>query len=226
MTPPSTPSAVQFTGTVWRADGATVRSQPGTDAPAVRVDAAGTVEDFDGWYRRTDSPPIADAVTGRLEPWSRDWFRLAGGRGWISSASIRGFQPAGLPQVEWKRPSWLAVPETVELPVAFDHQDYSASCEVAALKMALTVEGIHRTEDQLLDIVGVDRRPAEVDDNGRLVRWGNPDLVFVGDPDGHPGDLTGYGVHVDPIARTARAVGATVLAAGSDTRPEDIYAAL
>ena len=225
-TPRSTPSGVVFTATVSRPEGATVRSEPGTDAPAVRVDPMETVEGFDGWYRRTDSPPIADAVTGRIEPWSRDWFRLADGTGWLSSASVRGFQPAGLRQVDWRRPSWLPLPQVLELPVAFDHQDYHASCEVAALKMALTVEGIYRTEDQLLDLVGVDPRPPEVDEDGRVLRWGNPDRVFVGDPDGRPSDLTGYGVHAGPIARAARTAGATVLSAGGDVRPEDVYAAL
>lgn len=227
QTPQSTPPPiVRFSATVSRPDGATVRIEPGTDTPDVRVDPLDTVEGFDAWYRRTDSPPVVDAVSGRIERWSRDWFRLADGSGWISSASVRGFQPADLAQLAWVRPSWLRVPQVLELPVAFDHQDYHASCEVAALKMALTVEGIYRSEDQLLDAVGVDRRPPQLDEDGHVVRWGDPEQVFVGDPDGRPSDLTGYGVHVDPIARAARAVGGTVLSAGRDVAAEDIYAAL
>jgi len=49
----------------------------------------------------------------------------------------------------------------------------------------------------------------EADVFARLPRSDNPDLGFVGDPDGPTGRLPpeGYGVHAEPLARALRALG-------------------
>lgn len=206
--------------------GADVRTDPGTDADAVATLLPGMTATFDGWFRRTDSEALPDAVTRRIERWSRDWFRLAGGLGWVSSAQVIGFQPPGMPQVSWVRPTSLPHATTLVLPIEWRHQEQAATCEAAALRAALTLEGIRVTEGALLDIVGVDRRDPVLDDSGRLIAWGDPDDAFVGDPDGHPGDYSGYGVYAGPVARAATTVGGTVLSSGRNIDPEEIYAAL
>jgi hypothetical protein len=81
-------------------------------------DAAGTTELFDGWYRRGDDPPLADFQSGALESWSQDWYRLADGRGWMHSSSLRGFPPPSLPQVAWTAPPVRDVP----IPAAGRHR--------------------------------------------------------------------------------------------------------
>ncbi|MFA6553558.1 MAG: Ig-like domain-containing protein [Patescibacteria group bacterium] len=91
-----------------------------------------------------------------------------------------------------------------KLNVVFDRQDHNLSCEFASLSMALKYKGANVGEAPLINIVGFDRTPKN---NGV---WGNPNVAFVGDIDGHQ-PSTGYGVYWDPIAiaakeyRTARA---------------------
>jgi uncharacterized protein YvpB len=105
------------------------------------------------------------------------------------------------------------------LDIAFDHQDHPLSCEVAALKMALTYEGIQTDESTLLGLIGRDARPAVLDSAGRLVKWGNPNVSFVGNPDGKVTNYTGYGVYAGPIAKAATAIGGKVLAWGTNLTP-------
>lgn len=106
------------------------------------------------------------------------------------------------------------------LDVAIDLQDHPLSCEAAALKMALAHEGIKTDEDTLLALIGSDTRPAVVDANGHLVRWGNPNVSFVGSPDGKLTSFTGYGVYAGPIASAATAAGGTVLMWGTNLPPD------
>lgn len=115
-----------------------------------------------------------------------------------------------------------------------DYQDHPLSCEAAALKMALSKEGIRSTESDLLALMGRDSRAAVVDANGRLIRWGNPNTAYVGDPDGELTDYTGYGAYAAPVARAAKGAGGKVLAWGSNLPPDQgkgispaaVYAAL
>jgi len=99
-----------FVAVVAATPAAPVRSGPGSDFAAVAQEAAGTRELFDGWYRRSDDPPVADFQSGALETWSQDWYRLAGGRGWIHSSYVRGFPPTGMAQASWTAPPVRDVP--------------------------------------------------------------------------------------------------------------------
>jgi uncharacterized protein YvpB len=225
--PPSPPPVTaSFSGTISLSPAARVRFGPGMDMPVLDLAPAGRSELFDAWYRRADDPPQTDAITGKLEWWSRDWFRLADDRGWVHSAAVQGFPPAGLAQLEWQRPAALPAPAAELLAVGLDRQDQAASCEVAALKMALAYRGIPSTEAQLLELVGVDARPPQEDERGNLVRWGNPNLTFVGSPSGRQAEHTGYGVYAAPIAKVAAEVGARVGRAGTGIPAGDVYAAV
>lgn len=106
------------------------------------------------------------------------------------------------------------------LPIAIDYQDHPLSCEAAALKMALSNQGIHTDEEALLALIGRDPRPGVVGSDGRLVRWGNPNVAFVGDPDGKLTNYTGYGVYAGPVAQAAQAAGGKVLAWGTNLPPD------
>jgi len=101
------------------------------------------------------------------------------------------------------------------LKVAWHHQQHNLSCEAAALRMALSFEGVNVDELTLMRFMGYDLRPARFDARGRLVRWGDPNSAYVGNPDGHIQRYTGYGVYFAPVARAAVAAGAHVVAAGS-----------
>ena len=58
------------------------------------------------------------------------------------------------------------------------------------------------------------------------MRWGNPDVTFVGDPNGSMSALTGYGVYAAPIARAATAAGVSVLTQGRGISASTVYADL
>jgi hypothetical protein len=98
-TPPA-PARATFTATVVSDGGANIRAGPGMDSRVVGLVAKGSVQTFDGWYRHADDPPQPDATSGRIEAWSRDWYHLANGAGWIHSSTLSGFPPAGMPQMD------------------------------------------------------------------------------------------------------------------------------
>lgn len=226
-TMPPTPAATgTFNGSISLAPAARVRSGPGMDMPVMDLEPVGKEEVFDAWYRRVDDPPQADAITGRLEWWSRDWYRLADHRGWIHSGAVRGLPPAGLGELAWQRASVLPQAAAALMPIALDRQDQAASCEVAALKMALAGQGIMTSEQALLGLIGIDSRPPVEDERGNIIRWGNPNLGFVGDPGGSQADHTGYGVYAAPIARAAIAAGGRVRRSGTGVEAADLYAAV
>ena len=98
-------------------------------------------------------------------------------------------------------------PKSVELAVPFSKQDYSLSCEVASLQMALAYRGINVSEDDLLAKIPKTLPYAkEFQSDGAFV-WGDPDIGFVGDVNGkwkskEQGLVggTGWGVNYKPIA--------------------------
>ena len=206
--PPPTPTAdrVTFGGTIASSPGALVRFGPGPDMPATDIDQAGRPEAFDGWLG--------------------DWFHLADGRGWVLRASVSGSPPVGDAATSWTPPISLPSPTAGLLDIPLHHQEQAATCEVAALEMALAGRGIARYERALLALTGVDGRPPMVDAAGGIARWGDPNAAFVGDPNGSPPAHTGYGVYAAPIARAATGSGAAVSAAGTGVAPAAIYAAV
>ncbi|HXM59118.1 MAG TPA: C39 family peptidase [Candidatus Dormibacteraeota bacterium] len=205
--PTPQPPRVTFTGSVARTPGATVRFGPGLDMPVMDIEPAGRSDSFDGWIARPDGA----------------WLHLADGRGWVAGAAVQGQPPAGMPQTAWNGPAALPDATAGLLDIAIDLQDQRATCEVAALKMALSGRGILTDERTLLAAAGIDGRAPEVDARGNILRWGDPETAFVGSPDGSPPEHTGYGVYAPPIARAATRAGAQVLASGPGIAPAALY---
>jgi uncharacterized protein YvpB len=119
-------------------------------------------------------------------------------------------------------------PGSVIINVPYFAQIYSLSCEEAALQMALAYEGINQSQDAILNAVGVDRTPPEVDSNGNVVHWGDPYTNFVGDPNGYRegaqyGSRSGYGTYYPTIARAATGFGGHVLLASEGIKPATLY---
>lgn len=104
-------------------------------------------------------------------------------------------------------------------------QTRNLTCEEAALVMALSHEGITKTENEVLADIGIDLTPATFDASGAL-HWGNPYKSFVGNPDGLETNYTGYGTYWTNIARAAMDFGATVVQAGEAISPAVLYAAI
>lgn len=137
--------------------------------------------------------------------------------------TARPVPPAAAPSIA---PAPSPTPTSRVLDIPLHLQEQRATCEVAALRMALSSLGIVTDEASLLALTGIDRRPPLVDGAGGILRWGDPDRSFVGDPAGSPDDHTGYGVYAAPIARAAQRTGATVTASGTGVEPATVYAAV
>ncbi len=75
-------------------------------------------------------------------------------------------------------------------------QEHALSCEIAALRMALTYRGVNVSEDELLSKLHKDPTPHL----GFI--WGNPYVGFVGNVNGRQ-MVSGYGVYWGPIAELA-----------------------
>ena len=93
--------------------------------------------------------------------------------------------------------SFTSQEQTVKLAVPVMLQQHGLSCEVAALRMALSFRGVQVSEETLLAKVGVDNTPH----NGDI--WGDPYEAFVGNVDGKQ-MVDGYGVYWGPIERVAK----------------------
>jgi uncharacterized protein YvpB len=158
---------------------------------------------------------------------------LAGG---VTSIRVRRYPKVGLIKL-FSIAAILAasvhLPHPTErvLDVAWHHQAHNLTCEAAALKMALSYEGITVDELTLIQYMTSDPRPAQFDAQGRLVTWGDPAQGFVGDPDGRIQRYTGYGVYFQAVARATTQAGADVKQAGSGlygkpVPPSDVYDAV
>src|SRR5438067_9717205 len=90
--------------------------------------------------------------------------------------------------------------------LAYVSQIHHLSCEAAGLQMVLSHAGIERTQDQLLEQMGVDRQPPELGPDGAVLHWGDPYERFVGAPDGWGIGLPGHGGYVPGVWRAAQAV--------------------
>lgn len=84
------------------------------------------------------------------------------------------------------------------LQVPYFRQEHALSCEIAALRMALSYYGVKITEKELVKKLPFDTRLPRSKNN----IWGDPNRGFVGDIDGKIPD-TGYGVYEKPLARVA-----------------------
>jgi uncharacterized protein YvpB len=103
-------------------------------------------------------------------------------------------------------------------------QQYELSCEEAALQMALAHEGTAVNQTQELNDIGIDWRAGYY--QGNTLRWGDPYVNFVGDPNGSEVALTGYGTYDTTISRIASGYTGIVDRAGEGISPQDIYTAV
>ncbi len=106
------------------------------------------------------------------------------------------------------------LPKKVILDIDLIKQIYPLSCEVASLQMALSYYDINKTQDDLLEELGISEPFTKQIAEDRVI-WGNPDEAFVGDVKGWftgKGDNgeesildgTGWGVNNGPIAQLAK----------------------
>jgi len=117
--------------------------------------------------------------------------------------------PAQVARAAQGSPASQAVPTTVRLrgPLRYEQMD-SASCEAAAVHIALYMRGVDVPERHLIAALPVDRSLPSVGPDGAVVAWGDPYRAFVGDiTRGDQWPLVGYGVYAPPILSLVRREG-------------------
>ncbi len=110
-------------------------------------------------------------------------------------------------------------------------QLWNSSCEIAAATLGLRMLGQPVTEADLIVRLPVDQQLPELR-NGSVVRWGDPNQVFVGTLDGdlpwNPGVASpafSYGVYAEPLARAISELDPAVTA-GTGITTDRLKAAL
>ncbi|HEX6488842.1 MAG TPA: C39 family peptidase [Candidatus Dormibacteraeota bacterium] len=158
-----------------------------------------TLDGWGGLHAFGSAPPLAAGA------YWQGWDIARGVSGTAGSSGVRSVVASGVIQ-----------------DVAFYKQSYPLSCEAAAAAMALSHEGVFRSQGALLSSMGIDSRSGYYDGNGTL-HWGDPYNVFVGSPNGSEPDLTGYGAYYPAVARAIAAAGGYWLQAGTGITAGYLY---
>ena len=95
--------------------------------------------------------------------------------------------------------------------VTFYYQTHNLSCEETATSMALTHQGLHISQNQILARLGVDWTPVVLR-YGRVVRWGDPDKAFVGNVNGSENNYTGQQANPKALVRVLKSYHAVIIA--------------
>ena len=82
-------------------------------------------------------------------------------------------------------------------PALSQMPDLHNGCEVTSLTMLLNALHITTTNTKLAALIHKDPTPLQLGTNGQILRWGNPNVGFVGSV---TGNALGYGVYHHPIA--------------------------
>ena len=85
----------------------------------------------------------------------------------------------------------------LRIPVLSQFPELPNGCEVTSLAMLLNELNVPSTKLDLARLVHKDLTPLDLSVNGNFVRWGNPNVGFVGSI---YGNVPGYGVYHHPIA--------------------------
>jgi uncharacterized protein YvpB len=122
----------------------------------------------------------------------------------------------------WSGP-WArgAAPTTVTNNIPVYHQQHPLTCEESATVMSLAYVGHNVSEQNVLDLIGIDWTHYWAGPGG-----GDPYQMFVGNPDGSEIQNTGYGTYHPPISRATSYFGGGVAGAGEGTPPSIVYNAV
>jgi uncharacterized protein YvpB len=77
-------------------------------------------------------------------------------------------------------------------PVISQYPELPAGCEITTLTMLLQFYGIKKNKLEILPDIKYDTTPAKLDNNKKIVYWGNPNIGFVGDM---KGQSKGFGIY-------------------------------
>jgi uncharacterized protein YvpB len=100
-------------------------------------------------------------------------------------------------------------PISASVPTTVVKQVLRNDCEATALQMLLAGVGVHASQVTLQHRFPTSG-PLDPVERGSQTIWGDPELGFVGRPDGG-GDAGGFGIYQRPVARVARSLGVKLL---------------
>jgi uncharacterized protein YvpB len=127
----------------------------------------------------------------------------------LAQASTSQATPTVSPPTSGGTPTQVVTDSgSVMLPGPIIKQDLALDCEAAALQVALAIQHITVTQDQIYAGLPQDSRPPALGPDGSPERWGDPYAAFVGDVHGYEPSFTGYGVYYPPIVAAAEHYGA------------------
>jgi uncharacterized protein YvpB len=114
-----------------------------------------------------------------------------------SSAGTVAYAEAVVVPVEQpvaKQPEVPPLPASriLDAPLIRQHPELPAGCEVTSLAMLLQYYGVNKSKTELAKEMPYDPTPISFNNDGSIKVWGNPNLGFVGKPDG---SARGFGIY-------------------------------
>jgi uncharacterized protein YvpB len=91
------------------------------------------------------------------------------------------------PVVATKPPSAM-----LNAPLIKQYPELNSGCEITTLAMMLQFYGIQKGKMELIPEMKYDKTAYKLDQNGKIVYWGNPNIGFVGDVTGR---AKGFGIY-------------------------------
>lgn len=125
----------------------------------------------------------------------------------VTAKLSAGIQNAGfgLPSVQQFSNTFTTEVISVRLNVPFYHQQYSATCAAASLRMALAYKGIYTDDMGIVYKMGY--APTTIDKSTDPATWDDPQEMFVGSVSGSIVGGTSAGPDAQTVARAAQSFG-------------------
>jgi uncharacterized protein YvpB len=96
-------------------------------------------------------------------------------------------KPSVIPVVKVRKATAM-----LSAPIISQYPELRSGCEITTLAMMLQYYGITKSKLDLLPEMKYDNTPVKMDNNKKIIYWGNPNLGFVGDVTGR---TKGFGIY-------------------------------
>jgi uncharacterized protein YvpB len=80
----------------------------------------------------------------------------------------------------------------LKAPLIKQYPELNSGCEITTLAMMLQFYGIQKGKMELIPEMKYDKTTYQIDGNGKIIYWGNPNIGFVGDVTGRS---KGFGIY-------------------------------
>ena len=184
------------------------------------------------WMEYLYRPSNSTAAPVMVSGWTTSATLVLPTTGWAAGGYTFTVQISsialGAPQQTAQATDTLEASGSIVVPnVPYSPQYYTMDCEEAVLEMELAHQGINlqgnnvQSQNDILSAEGVDQSVPGI---GPAYTSGDPMQNFIGPPNGL--ESSGYepGAYYGAVAKAASHFGATILAAGENISPQQVYA--